>query len=232
MALLKIEGKWTPVPLRSQVHGAHAADVDVMMPLLEETRTQLKTWPMHVLIADRGYISAAHARRMRREWNMALLLHPKCSMHAPQDTDTKGCPLCPWGKPLVWQEYDPSDEQLVYRGNPRECSLCALAGTCAKQFDIDAGANEAYWGMIPYHSRLARKLLRQFRPRVEPQFNTGKNLHRLKDFFLNSRELAETLCIMSDLVETLSMMAKERPQRGRETKKALHRDIFAPEIWE
>jgi hypothetical protein len=86
--------------------------------------------------------------------------------------------------------------------------------------------------MVPSHSRLSRELLRKFRPRIEQSFSLAKNKFWLKGFFLNSLELARQVCAMSDVLEILEFLAQERPERGRQTKKALQGKLQAPELWE
>jgi hypothetical protein len=153
--------------------------------------------------------------------------------------DADGCPVCPCGEQLVWEDYDIASEQLIYRGNPNVCRTCPLAGTCPKQFEHDAGRSETFWGMVPGYSRLARRILHQFRPRVEPGFILTKNKYCITDFFINSRSLAQAFCIASDILETLEILAKEWPARARETRQALIRDIspncgndFAPTVFQ
>lgn len=85
-----------------------------------------------------------------------------------------------------------------------------------------------FGGMAPAHSRLSKQLQRMFRPRIESGFNTVKNTHRRKDFFLNSRHLTQILCLMSDVLSILDLLAQERPERGRETRKALLLEIEGP----
>ena len=65
-----------------------------------------------------------------------------------------------------------------------------------------------------------------------PGFNRGKNRFRLKDFFINSQHLAECLCVMSDCLECLEILASQRRQRGQETRNALLGDINALELWD
>jgi hypothetical protein len=137
------------------------------------------------------------------------------------------------GEPLVWEAYDPADGGvLIYRGRPDLCAACPLAGTCTRQFEYGSGRHETFWGMVPSHSRLARELRRRFRPRVEPGFNLAKNKYRLKGFFLNSLELTQALCVMSDVLEVLEFLAQERPRQGRQMKKTLQCDLQAPELWD
>jgi hypothetical protein len=153
-------------------------------------------------------------------------------MVPPPGTDREGCPICAYGETMTWDDYDCSDGVLLYRGKRETCARCPLSGTCPKRFEFAADRHETYWGMVPWHSRLAQELIRRFRPRVEPGFNLAKNKYRLKDFFINSQPLAETLCILSDIIETLEIVAQERPSRGRETRNALSRDIKQPELWD
>lgn len=228
------EGRFVPLPLVSLAAPANPGDVEMLMPLLEAARAQLgRLWPLGLVIADKGYIGAQQAVHLRQQWRMGLVVAPKKDMRPPPACNEQGCPLCPLGEALVWEDYDPEGGGwLIYRGRPEVCQGCPLAGTCAHQFEFAAGTHETFWGMVPSHSRLCRELLRKFRPRIEQSFNLAKNKFWLKGFFLNSLELARQLCLMCDVLETLEFLAQERPQQGRETKKSLQDDLQAPEFWE
>ena len=152
-------------------------------------------------------------------------------MKPPAGAEKDGCPVCPLGERLIWEDYD-LEGWLIYRGQPGVCRVCPLAGGCAKQFEYDAARHETYLGMVPPHTNLARRILQKFRPRIEHGFNLTKNKYHVTDFFLNSRHLAQTLCGLSDILETLEILAQERPQKGRETRNALLHDIFQLELWD
>lgn len=223
--------EWRPVPLRSLVRPANVSEQRVVKPLLNFARRRLG-WPFVFVVADQGYVNSPLAALLRSRWQVAHIVRPKKNMAPPDGCEADGCPLCPSGERLIWEDYDIASEQLIYRGNSSFCRLCPLAGTCPKQFEREAAANETYWGMVPFHSRLARRLMRKFRPRVEAGFNLTKNRYGVSDFFINSRHLAQTLCQMSDILETLQIMAQERPQRGRETRQALLGEVFQLELWD
>lgn len=226
--------RFSVLPLISLVVPANQSDVEMLMPLVEAARQGTGgVWPLQLVIADKGYIGEAQAALLRLQWRMGLLVAPRKDMRPPTGCGEQGCPLCPRGEALVWEDYDPEDGGwLIYQGARQTCSTCELAGTCARQFEIAAGINETFWGMVPSHSRLCRELLRKFRPRIEQSFSLAKNKFWLKGFFLNSLELARQLCAMSDVLEVLKFLAEERPQRGHQTKKALQQDLQAPEFWE
>ncbi|MCX7013028.1 MAG: hypothetical protein NTW86_10815 [Candidatus Sumerlaeota bacterium] len=230
--VVRWQGRWRVIPLYSQAHGAQVADVDRRLSLVEGVCDGFPgIWPVACVLGDRGYISEAHARRLREQRQIALLLHPRKDMKPPAGTDVEGCPACPCGERLIWEDYDVQDGVLIYRGDPAVCRRCPLAGTCPRQFEFDAGQSEVFWGMVPHHSQLARQLLRAFRPRIEPGFHTAKNQHRLKDFFINSQPLAETLCIISDIVETLDLLADLEAEHPRMTKNTLQQEIQQLELW-
>jgi len=230
-ALLCGRGQWRTVPLVSSVRPANVSEQHVIDPLLRFAVKCLR-WPVIFVATDQGYINAARAQQWRRQWDIAQIIRPKTNMKPPSGCDSQGCPLCPLGDPLLWVDYDPYDEKLLYRGNPAACATCPLAGTCLKQFEYPAGQNEIFWGMVPFHSRLAQRILHKFRPRIEPQFNLTKNKFDVTDFFINSRHLGQVLCIASDVLETLEILAQERPQRGRETRNALLGDLVQLELWD
>lgn len=228
--LLTIAGRLVFVPLCSLVEPANVNDRIPLKPLLKRA---LKSpgWPLLLLIVDKGYIDATCARLLRRWCGIALIADPKSNMKPPDGTDRDGCPLCPAGERLVWEDYDSNTQQLYYRGDIQSCHKCPLAGTCPKQFEFDAGTHETFWGMVPSHSRLARQLLRLCRPSVERTFNTDKNTHALKHFFLNSRELAQTLSTMSDTLEVLKLLTREpvRPPKAKPTGQA---EWIQYELWD
>lgn len=229
--LIRFGEGWKSIPLCSSVRAANVSEQKVIHPLLHLVHRCLQ-WPVVFVATDQGYINGPLGRLWRRQWHVAHIVRPKKNMVPPPGCESDGCPVCPSGERLVWEDYDIASEQLIYRGNPILCRTCPLAGTCPKQFEYDAACSETFWGMVPSHSRLARRILHQFRPRIEPGFNLTKNKYCVTDFFLNSRHLAQALCIASDILETLEILAQERPARGRQTRQALIRDIFQPELWD
>lgn len=230
-ALLNMGERWRPVPLRSLACAANVSEQKIIRPLLAFARRRVR-WPIVFVLVDQGYVNADLARFLRRQWLVAHLVRPKKNMKAPETCDPDGCPLCPFGHRLIWEDYDIASEQLIYRGDRSVCATCPLAGTCPKQFEYDADRHETFWGMVPVHSQLARCMMRKFRPRVEPGFNLTKNRYAVADFFINSRHLIQSLCVLSDILETLEILATERPLRGHETRKALIRHIRHPELWD
>jgi hypothetical protein len=230
-AMIRWNGKWRRVPVRSLARAGNISEQRVVKPLLNFARRQLR-WPILFVIEDKGYINQELARWMRRAWGMAQVIRPKSNMIPPKGCDVDGCPLCPLGERLAWEDYDSESEQLIYRGNPDACRICPLKGDCPRQFEYDAGRNETFAGMVPSHSRLAKQLLQKLRPQVEPGFNLAKNRYDLKSMYINSRHLAQTLCVACDVLETLNLMAQERPARGRETLKSLLAESFQLELWD
>jgi len=229
--MLNLSGQRRPIPLCSLARAANVSEQKVIKPLLNFAYRRLK-WPMHFVVVDQGYVNQTLASFLRREWGVAQIVRPKTNMKPPVDCEPDGCPRCPSGERLVWEDYTVDDGRLVYRGQRQVCAICPLAGTCPKQFEFEAGLHETFWGMVPSHSRLAHAVLRKIRPRVEPGFNLTKNKYLMKDFFINSRHLAQTLCILSDILETLEILAVEQPKKGRETRKALIADLIQLEFWD
>lgn len=227
-------GRFVRLPLCSLARPASVTDVEMLEPLLEALRRDLTgLWPMGLVILDKGYIQAEQASRWRRDHHVALITAPRKDMKPPPQCDQRGCPLCPLGEALEWEDYVAEDDGvLIYRGQPERCRVCPLAGGCARQFEFAAATHETFWGMVPSHSRLSRQLLRWFRPRIEQGFNLAKNHYRLKGFFLNSLELTQTLCEMCDVLETLGILAQQHPVADRELKKSLQGDLNAPEFFD
>lgn len=205
------DAKWTPVPVCSLVRAGNVKEQRVSKPLLNWIWRHVR-WPLSMVVADQGYVDSRLAAFLRVSHKAALVYRPKVTMLPPPGTEADGCPTCRLGERLVWQEYDVQSAVLIYRGNEHFCRQCPFAGSCPRLFEFDAAAHETFWGMIPSHSKLSQMLLRKFRPRAEPGFNTAKNRHNLKGFFFNSRDLARTACIMSDLVICLGIVAEKRSQ--------------------
>jgi len=229
---LRLEGSWRLIALCSQARRGNQAEPRVIKPLLNYVRRSLREFPLRLVVADQAYLNANLAAHLRRHWQVALIVRPRSNMVAPAGSAADGCPLCPAGERLLWEDYDLEDEALLYIGDPRLCARCPLHGSCARRFEFPAAAHETFWGMTPSHSLLSRELLRRFRPLIEPGFNSDKNRHYLKDFFLNSKELAQQLFILSDCLECLEILAKIRKERGQETRKALIHDLNDLEIWD
>jgi hypothetical protein len=230
-AVWRIGETWRLVPLWSLVLPGGVADGRALKPLLNAIVRQLE-WPVHFIVLDRGYVAKQRERFLRRRWGAAAIVAPKKNMTPPAGSDADGCPLCPAGWRLIWDDYDPGDEALIYRGDPARCRVCGLGATCPRQFDIEAGQNEIFWGLVPSHSRLSRTLLRRLRPLIEPGFNRTKNLHGVERFFLNSRPLAQMLCTLSDALAVLDLIAGQRPQMGREVKKVKEQNVGQLRLWD
>ena len=212
---------------------ANVADVDMIEPLLDYLRLSLTSiWPIGLVIGDKGYVSASTARRLRERFQIALIVRSKNDMKLPDGCDTQGYPLCPEQERLIWDDYDPGDGVLLYRGDPQLCTRCWMRATCPKQFEFNAALHETFFGMVPLHSRLANELMRVFRPRIEQGFNTAKNRFRLRDFSLNSLLLAQMLCTMCDILDIAFFLAQQRPQNGRQMRNALIRDLNVTELWD
>jgi hypothetical protein len=222
-----------PIALYSLVRSAAKADVEMLKPLLNYARHQFANQiPMHFVVGDKAYISADRARFLREKWSVALIVKPRSDMSAPSCADTDGCPLCPMGRRLEWEDYDPTDGVLLYHAQEADCVRCPMSPMCNRRFEFQASDHETFWGMVPTHSRLSRQLLRHFRPRVEPGFNASKNLCGLSKFFINSCNLAQQLCTMSDVVECLKKLAAKRSEGLPRIAKTLRYDKTQPDLWD
>lgn len=203
-----------PVPLYSLARSASKADVEMLKPLLNFAKRRFgDCLPMNFVLGDKGYVSAPRAKFLRENWNVALIVKPKSDMRPPAGTDTDGCPVCPLGRRLIWDEYDPLDGTLVYRACEDSCTGCSASFIRPAHFEFSAADHETFWGMIPSHSRLAKQLMRTFRPRIESGFNAAKNSYGLSQLVLNSLTLTQQLCTMTDVVHMLKILAADRTGR-------------------
>lgn len=229
-----VEGRRCPMPLLSLVRAASKADVEMLKPLLNFVRRQLSDrLAVNFVVGDKGYLSASRRRFLSRHWRWVLIVEPKSDMKPPAGTQKDGCPTCPMGERLTWLDYDWEEETLLYCCESQRCERCQLAGSlCSRQFEYPAGTHETYWGAVPSHSRLSQQLRRHFRPRVEPGFYIAKRRHGLGRLFLNSRNLAQQLCQVSDSIELLTILAREGAQKPRRTQNSIKTDVSQPELWD
>jgi hypothetical protein len=229
--MLRVDnGSWAPVPICSLIRPGNVKEQRVTKPLLNWIFRHVR-WPVSIILTDQGYVDSRLASFLRTSRNAAMVYKPKTTMTPPAGTEPDGCPICAMGERLVWQEYDAQSAVLVYHGNEQHCRSCPLAGQCPRIFEFDAAMHETFWGMIPSHSKLARMLLQKFRPRAEPGFNTTKNRHNLKDFFLNSLDFTRIACTMSDILICLEIVAKKRSEIPRETQNVLELECEQLIMW-
>jgi len=217
--IFKACGKWQKVPIITRVEPANISDGSLLKPLLEEARDRLNVLP-EIVVADMGYVDQEIKKELRTTYGMAVVTRAKASMSVPSRCEADGCPCCPQGQRLIWQEYVKAENHHYYLA-PEEgeiCSLCPDQTRCDKEFAIPPEEHETFFGLIPLHTRLARQLLARIRPQVEAGFEADKNRLHLREFFINSLELARTLSYLADACNILLLTAELRSDHGRRYK--------------
>ncbi len=106
---------------------------------------------------------------------------------------------CPQGQWLEWWEYEAESGQQWFRvpAAPELCAHCWQAATCPGHFGYPAGAHETLLGLLPLASRVARRLLRQVRPWIEPAQSFEKNQLGLEQMFFNSLRFTWCMALLA-----------------------------------
>ena len=109
----------------------------------------------------------------------------------------------------------PGRGTLVWRRHGTQlCACCWEAARCPRQFAYPPAAHETLLGRLPLASRLARTVLQQVRPWIEPAQSFEKNQLGLSDMFFNSLRFTWVMALLADAVVILRARALlERPPR-------------------
>jgi hypothetical protein len=89
---------------------------------------------------------------------------------------------------------------------PELCAHCWEAATCPRHFGYALGQHETLLGLLPLASRVAQRLLRQVRPRIEPAQSFEKNQLGLGQMFFNSLRLTWQMRLWTDSAVLLRTM--------------------------
>ncbi len=157
-------------------------------------------WRPAFIVGDMGYIDAATKRRVREQWEVAVITRLKENMNlvAPFETPTQAC--CRQGQSLQWLGYESSD-QLHWFGvteTPALCAHCWEASHCPRQFGFAPSAHETLLGLLPMNTVVSAQLLQQVRPWIEPAQSYEKNQLGLSQVFFNSLRLTWIMCLLAD----------------------------------
>ena len=121
---------------------------------------------------------------------------------------------CPQGEPLTWLGYEERDGEHWFGvgAAPELCGCCWEATRCPRQFAYRPAQHETLLGRWPLASRLARQVLQQVRPWIEPAQSFEKNQLGLGDVFFNSLRFTWVMALLADTAVLLRARALlERP---------------------
>ena len=192
------------VPLVSWIAPANRGDVLFLPASLRYCARHLE-WLPDFVVGDMGYISLAVQRDIRRRWGVGVLtrLRPDMNLIAPFEPGPVA--VCPQGQRLEGLGREARD-QLHWFGvcDPEPlCPHCWEQSRGARQFSYAADTHEILLGTVPLASRVARRLLDQTRPWIEPAQAYEKNQLGLSALFLNSLRLTWTMSLLADSVVLL-----------------------------
>lgn len=196
------------IPVVSWAVPANRGEALFLWPSLRYCLQRLD-WTPDIVVGDMAYISLEVQRKIRERLGVAVLtkLRPDMKLMAPFESGPVA--VCPQGQPLSWLGLEERD-QLHWFGVSEAAGLCLNCwerSHCPGQFSFSPVTHEILFGRIPLASRTARILLDQVRPWIEPAQSYEKNLLGLNRMFLNSLQLAWTVCLLADAVVLLRAQA-------------------------
>jgi hypothetical protein len=171
--------------------------------------SQRLEWLPDIVVGDMGYISLEGQKKIRERWGVTVVtkLRPDMNLVAPFETGPVA--VCRQGQALSWLGLEARD-QLHWFGVTAADPLCVKCweqSQCPRQFSYAPVAHEILFGQIPLASRVARVLLEQVRPWIEPAQSYEKNQLGLSRMFLNSLRLTWSACLLADAVVLLRAQA-------------------------
>jgi hypothetical protein len=186
-----------------------------LAPSLRYCATALNFTP-DIVVGDMAYINLAIQRQLREEQNVAVIRKWTPDMNMPEEFDSPTKMTCEQGQRLEWLGLEQLD-QLHWFGvtDPQPlCLRCWEQGTCPKQFAHSPKEHEIFYGSIPSNSRVAQRLLYQWRPWIEASQAFDKHQLGLSDYFLNSLRFCWQTCLLTDTVALLRTRALlDRPEK-------------------
>jgi hypothetical protein len=156
-----------------------------------------------------GYLAAESKQTARQNWQTAVVTKLRADMKLLAPYVTAERVECPHGQPLEWWEHDLETAQQWFRVADQEdlCRVCWEAAGCPRHFAYSVASHETLFGLLPLASRLARRLLQQVRPWIEPAQSFEKNQLGLGQMFFNSLRLAWQMSLWADSAGLLRTMA-------------------------
>lgn len=132
------------------------------------------------------------------------------------------------GEPLTWLGYDgrAGEHWFGVGTEPELCGRCWEAARCPLQFAYPVAAHETLLGRLPLASRLARHVLQQVRPWIEPAQSFEKNQLGLGDVFCNSLRFTWAMALLADA----AVLLRARALLGRPAPRLLLADLMPVQL--
>jgi len=209
------------IPLVSWVTPANVSEGGLLVPSVRYCEQRWSWWPRYV-VADMGYLAAAHKKTCRERWRVAVITHLRADMKLVEPFEAEDRAACPQGQPLRWLGYDPRDDYHWFGVDESTnlCSICWEASGCPRQFPYPPANHETLLGLLPLNTITAQRLLRKVRPWIEPAQSYEKNQLGLNQMFFNSLRLTWCMSLLADSIVLLRahalLHAPAQPQLLRE----------------
>lgn len=204
------------VPLISWVTPANVSEGGLLVPGLHYCQ-QRWAWCPPLVVADMGYLGAAAKQRCREQWGVSVLTRLRSDMKLVPPYVAWHQAACPQGEPLTWLGYDgrAAEHWFGVGEQPELCGRCWEAARCPRQFAHQPAEHETLLGRLPLASRLARHVLRQVRPWIEPAQSFEKNQLGLSQMFFNSLRFTWVMSLLADaavLLRAHALLAQPSPR--------------------
>ena len=209
--LRQVSDRVVLIPLMSWAVPANRGEALFIEPSVRYCARSLEFVP-DIIVGDMAYIGMAVQRRIREQFNVAIVTKLRPDMTLPEPFEPGPVMTCEEGQRLRWLGLQ-QREQLHWFGVAGEDSLCQWCwhqSSCPKEFSFAPNEHEILYGLIPLGSRVAQRLLTQCRNWIEATQSYEKNQLGLPQFFLNSLELTWTVCLLADTVALLRAAALSR----------------------
>ena len=151
-----------------------------------------------LIVADMGYLGAAAKQHCRERWRVAVLTKLPSDMKLVPPYVTWHQAACPQGEPPTWLGYEERDGEHWFGvgAAPELCGCCWEAARCPRQFAYRPAQHETLLGRWPLASRLARQVLQQIRPWIEPAQSFEKNQLDLGEVCFNSLRFTWVIALL------------------------------------
>jgi hypothetical protein len=211
------------VPLVSWVTPANVSEGGLLYPSLHYCQRQWE-WCPPLVVADMGYLAAAAKQRCRERWGVSVLTKLRSDMKLVPPYVAWDQAACPQGEPLTWLGYDGREGKHWFGvgAQPELCRCCWEATRCPRQFAHQPAEHETLLGRLPLASRVARTVLQQARPWIEPAQSFEKNQLGLSNVFFNSLRFTWMISLLADA----AVLLRARVLLGRPVIRPLLADLM------
>jgi hypothetical protein len=211
------------VPLVSWVAPANVSEGGLLVPSLHHCQQQWD-WCPPLVVADMGYLGAPAKQQCREQWGVSVLTKLRADMKLVPPYVTWDQAACPQGEPLRWLGYDgwAGEHWFGVGAEPALCRCCWEAARCPRQFAHQPVEHETLLGRLPLASRVARAVLQQVRPWIEPAQSFEKNQLGLSHMFFNSLRFTWVMSLLADA----AVLLRARALVGRPVIRPLLRDLM------